>query len=282
MSFISNANHVTRGARVTNDIAGNLNVIHNTFYGPGRKRDRNEIPPDSLDITGAPVLKRRCREEDTEDGIKTIRSKHLKLTHEIDSGPGYFFASGQVKDRAVIVKVFNEDPTVKQRLQSTVALSKGLLHPNVLRLEGVSSPASLTHFIVHENAHWKTADGPLAAALKNDLTKSITLGFKMIAGLSAGMHYLSIQGISMAALGTENFDIFLDLNDRFLISINPPLPAESDATDDRQGEDTPTRAWNVFNALCQKVLRSANHALHSKFISRSRHIFLPFCGRRGH
>ncbi|KAJ7852460.1 hypothetical protein B0H14DRAFT_3450731 [Mycena olivaceomarginata] len=29
------------------------------------------------------------------------------------------------------------------------------------------------------------AEGPLAAALKDDLTRHITLGFKMIAGLSA-------------------------------------------------------------------------------------------------
>jgi hypothetical protein len=29
-------------------------------------------------------------------------------------------------------------------------------------------------------AHWKTAEGPLAAALQNNLTKSITLGFKMV------------------------------------------------------------------------------------------------------
>jgi hypothetical protein len=29
-------------------------------------------------------------------------------------------------------------------------------------------------------AHWKTAEGPLAAALKNDLTRSVTLGFKMV------------------------------------------------------------------------------------------------------
>ncbi|KAJ6552800.1 hypothetical protein B0H19DRAFT_1377604 [Mycena capillaripes] len=269
MSFISNADHVTLGDGVYHNIAGNFNV-HNHFYGFGRNRDRNEIrnAPDSLLITGAPARKRRRRDEDAEDGIETIQSKHLKLTHEIDSGPGYLFASGRVKDRAVIVKVFNEGPRAKKHLKSTVALSKGLLHPNLLRLEGVSSPVSSTHFMVYENAHRKTADGPLAAALEDNLTKSITLGFKMIAGLSAGINHLSVQGISMATLGEENFDVFLDIDDRFLISINPRMSAESDAADDRQGEDAPTRAWSVFNALCQKVLRSANRVLHDDYIER--------------
>ena len=30
------------------------------------------------------------------------------------------------------------------------------------------------------SVYWKNAEGPLAAALKNDLTRSITLGFKMV------------------------------------------------------------------------------------------------------
>jgi hypothetical protein len=73
-------------------------------------------------------------------------------------------------------------------------------HPNVLRITGVSSPASLTHFIAYENGrlfrifpafssittfevhYLKTADGPLAAALKDNLTRSIILGFKMVLG----------------------------------------------------------------------------------------------------
>ncbi|KAJ6597760.1 hypothetical protein DFH09DRAFT_1304527 [Mycena vulgaris] len=170
-----------------------------------------------------------------------IRTKHLKLTLELGSGPGYFLHAGEAKGRAVIVKVFNERPTVREQLESTVALSKGLMHPNVLRIEGVSSPASLVHFIMYENAHWKTAEGLLAAALKDDLAKSIILGFKMIAGLS-------------------NFDIFLDVDDRFLISINPS--AEGYVDDHQHPEDNMNRPWVVFNTLCQKVLRSANRVLH--------------------
>ncbi|KAJ6553298.1 hypothetical protein B0H19DRAFT_1263694 [Mycena capillaripes] len=262
MSFISNAAHVTLGDGVYNNVSGDLNIIHHTFCGTQRKRGRNEIDdtPDSLHISGAPARKRRRRDEDTKDGIEIIQTKHLKLALEIGSGHGYFLHAGQIKGQAVIIKVFNEGPTVRE-LKSTVALSKNLLHPNVLRLEGVSSPTPSTQFIAYEHAHWKTAEGPLAAALKDNLAKSITLGFKMtrIAGLSAGMNYLGVQGISMATLEEESFDIFLDINDRFLISINPRMPADSSDVSDRQEEDNAIRSWNVFNALCQKVLRSANH-----------------------
>jgi hypothetical protein len=59
----------------------------------------------------------------------------------------------------------------------------------------------------------------------------------------------------------QNFDIFLDINDRFLISINLPMPSESDAVDGQQGEDDLTRSWNVFNGLCQRVLDSILCAL---------------------
>ncbi|KAJ7481944.1 hypothetical protein FB451DRAFT_139288 [Mycena latifolia] len=266
MSFISNADHFTLGDGVYNNIHGNLNIVHNAFYG--RKRHREEIgdAPDLLSIM-EPMHKRR-REEGPEDGIKVIRNKHLKLSLEIASGHGYSLHAGENKGRAVILKVFNAGPTVREQLESTVALSKGLLHPNVLRIEGVSSPASSTHFIAYENAYWKTAEGPLAAALRDDLTRSITLGFKMIAGLSSGMNHLSLQGISLACLGAENFDIFLDVNDRFLININPRMPAATEAADDGRSDDNITKSWDVFNALCQKVLRSANRALHTDDIER--------------
>ncbi|KAJ6597612.1 hypothetical protein DFH09DRAFT_1304393 [Mycena vulgaris] len=127
-------------------------------------------------------------------------------------------------------------------------------HPNVLRVEGVSSSASLHHFIVYENAHWKTAEGPLAAALNADLTRSITLGFKMVAGLSSGMNYLSVQGISLASLGVEFFSISTTVGS---------------VTKDRHQEDNTAISWDAFNALCQKVLRSANRVLHHEDIERN-------------
>ncbi|KAJ7913600.1 hypothetical protein B0H13DRAFT_471068 [Mycena leptocephala] len=263
MSFVSNVDHLTLGDGVYNNVHGNLsNIVHNTFYWRKRPHEQIGDAPDLLE----PTRKRRQREEDSDHGVKVIRNKHLKLTLEIGSGPGYFLHTGETKGRTVIVKVFNSGPTVREHLESTVALSKGLFHPNVLRIEGVSSPASLTHFIAYENAYWKLAKGALAAALQDDLTKSITLGFKMIAGLSSGMNHLSVQGISLGSLGVENFDIFLDINDRFLISINPHLSTD-DATGDRQ--DNTTRSWAVFNALCQRVLRSANRVLHNENIERT-------------
>ncbi|KAJ7278965.1 hypothetical protein C8J57DRAFT_151269 [Mycena rebaudengoi] len=83
------------------------------------------------------------------------------------------------------------------------------------------------------------------------------------------MNYLCAQGISLASLGAENFDVFLDIDDRFLISINPPTSPDAGFPDDQQPEDNTTRSWDVFNALCQKVLRSANRLLHNENIERN-------------
>ncbi|KAJ7692843.1 hypothetical protein B0H17DRAFT_1179174 [Mycena rosella] len=269
MSFVSNADHFSLGDGVCNNIHGNFNV-YSTFCG--RKHHREEIEDTAALL---PMRKRHRQEDDSQDGIEIIPNRHLKLTLEIGSGPGYFLHAGEIKGRAVIVKVFNAGPTVRSQLESTVTLSRGLMHPNVLRIEGISSPASLAHFIAYENAHWKAAEGPLAAALKDDLTRSITLGFKMIAGLSSGMNHLSIQGISLASLGVENFDIFLDINDRFLIRFNPPMSADTDCTENRQLEDNTARSWDIFNSLCQKVLRSANRVLHTEGIERNPVVFDP-------
>ncbi|KAJ7481960.1 hypothetical protein FB451DRAFT_1556115 [Mycena latifolia] len=266
MSFVSNVDHLALADGVFNNIHGNFNIVHKNFYG--RKRYHEEIDAPDLLSTMGTRLKRRRREDDSEDRIKVIGSKHLKLTLEIGSGPGYYLHAGENKGRAVIVKVFNAG-TARKQLESTVTLSKGLMHPNVLRIEGVSAPASLTHFIAYEGAHWKMTEGPLAAALKDDLTRSITLGFRMIAGLSSGMNHLSVQGISVASLGAENFDIFFDVNDRFLISINPPMSTEGESTDHPEPEYNTRKSWDVFNALCQKVLRSANRVLHTEDIERN-------------
>ncbi|KAJ7481988.1 hypothetical protein FB451DRAFT_1365012 [Mycena latifolia] len=83
------------------------------------------------------------------------------------------------------------------------------------------------------------------------------------------MNHLSVQGISLASLRVENFDIFLDVSDRFLISINPCMPADAGYSNDRESEDNANRSWDVFNTLCQKVLRSANRMLHNKDIKRN-------------
>ncbi|KAJ6597707.1 hypothetical protein DFH09DRAFT_1399391 [Mycena vulgaris] len=97
--------------------------------------------------------------------------------------------------------------------------------------------------------------------LKDDLTRSVTLGFKMVAGLSSGMNHLSLQGISLSSLGPENFDIFLDLNDRFLISIDPPEPT----IHNRKIIRTNVRTCSV--CYVKKSYGSANAACASTFTS---------------
>ncbi|KAJ6560107.1 hypothetical protein B0H19DRAFT_109191 [Mycena capillaripes] len=221
------------------------------FYGP--KRRRGDMDDESL-LTQREAKRRRQEE----DGIKIIQSEDITLISEIGSGPGYFLHVGRNEGRATIIRVFNRSPTVRQQLESTVNLSKGLTHPNILRIKGISPRQSLMHFIAYENVYWKNAEGPLAAALKHDLNRSIALGFKMIAGFAAGMNYLSVQGLSLGSMGVENFDVFLDVDDRFLISINRRSP---DASDESQ-ESQENRSWHVFNGLCQKVLMSANRVIH--------------------
>ncbi|KAJ7334683.1 hypothetical protein DFH08DRAFT_291062 [Mycena albidolilacea] len=202
MPFIENASHFSLGDGVYNNVHGNIYNFYNS------KRSREEIE-DGSDLALLTRWAEKRRRSNKDDGIKIIRRKKLKLIREIGSGPGYLLHAGQKKGDAVIVKVFNPGPdsTVRRQLESTVALSEGIMHPNVLPLLGMSAPESVSHFIVYENVHWQNAEGPLAVALKNDLHRSIRLGFKMIAGLSAGMNHLSVHGLSLGSMRVENFDI---------------------------------------------------------------------------
>ncbi|KAF7373426.1 hypothetical protein MSAN_00552200 [Mycena sanguinolenta] len=152
---------------------------------------------------------------------------------------------------------------VRRQLESTVDLSKELLHSNVLRLLGISSPESSPHFIVYENV--QGAECPLAMALKTDLQKSIKLGLKMVAGLSAGLNHLLVQGVFARPMGVENLDVFLDVGDRFVISVHPRFLEDGDAA---ECQDPESNAWIAFNTLCNKTLTSANRALHHEEIHR--------------
>ncbi|KAJ7613959.1 hypothetical protein FB45DRAFT_259848 [Roridomyces roridus] len=105
-------------------------------------------------------------------------------------------------------------------------------------------------------------------SLRDDLDQSIVLGFKMISDLSSGMDYLSTQGITLPR-GPENFDVFLDVNDRFLVSINPPTGANAA----HQEQDDAGSVWTLFNGLCQKVLRWANRVLYDEDIERTPAVF---------
>ncbi|KAF7346692.1 hypothetical protein MSAN_01807000 [Mycena sanguinolenta] len=209
--------------------------------------------------------KEKRRRMEGEDEIEIIRSTDLELTREIGSGPGYLLHAGRNKSRAVIVKVFHKSPTVRQQLESTVALSKELMHPNVLRMKGISSQHSPSRFIVYENGHCVNAEIILAAALKNDLARSITLGFTMVAEVSAGISYLCRQGVWPRAMGVANFHILVDAEDRFLILVNAPQQQEVETAAPQESED---KALTVFNGLLDKTLISANRVLHKDKIKR--------------
>ncbi|KAF7361307.1 Homeobox protein OTX1 [Mycena sanguinolenta] len=251
------------------------------FHGVKRRREKTEDGSDSSLPTQRMEKRRRLNDDDE---CEVIPSRNLKLIREIGSGPGYLLHAGQNKGHAVIVKVFNRGPRskVRRQLEATVALSKGIMHPNVLRLLGISSPESCSHFIVYENGklsrlklrvrlidgesvHWQNAEGPLAMALKTDLKRSITIGFKMVAGLSAGLNHLLVQGVFAKPMGVENFDIFLDVDDRFVISVHPQSREEEGEIAQFQERES---AWIVFNTLCGKTLTSANRVLHCEEISR--------------
>ncbi|KAJ7768539.1 hypothetical protein B0H16DRAFT_1520155, partial [Mycena metata] len=254
MSFISTKDHVTLGDGVYNNVQGNLNIItHNYFHeekGTGESKA-------GVHSSSSPKPKREC--EQGED-IKIIKKDHITLLREISGGPGYLLHAARTKKRAVILKVFNPSPAARECLESTVALTKNLMHPNVLRIKGVSSCKSPIHFIAYEGVYWTNATVPLARALGEDLSRSITLGFKLIAGISSGMNYLSLQGISLASLSVENFDVFSDVDDRFLIGINPTISRENKVTN--------SEPWDLFIALCRKALISANRIVYSDEMER--------------
>ncbi|KAJ7176489.1 hypothetical protein C8R46DRAFT_1213067 [Mycena filopes] len=258
MPFVSAVDHasVTFGDGVYNNVQGNLNHTtnhtvtthyHNHFYGK----------PDSVPT----------QDQEDEDDIEVLQKKHITLLCEIGDGvnPQYQLHAGRARGRASIIKVFTSGPTARKCLESTVALSRNLMHPNVLGIEAISCSKSSIHFIAYENVHWKDATAPLAMALSDELSRSVTLGFKLIAGLSSGMHYLSLQGISFASLSVQNFDIFCDVDDRFLVSINPRLPS-GDSTD--VGICADSTPWDIFVALVRKTFTSTNRVLYDDELER--------------
>ncbi|KAJ7157122.1 hypothetical protein C8R46DRAFT_420009 [Mycena filopes] len=229
MAFISNAENFTLGGGVYTNVHGN--IIHNHFYGP--KRDREEIegptheprrlegfyrPDSGREEIEERAHKRRHKRRRSEGavewepeavemasiGLEIIDHEDLGLIHQIGRGPGYLLHAGRnkKKNRAVTVKVFNNAPTTRQQLELEVTLLKGLMHPNIPRLEGISSSTSMPQFIAYEEFRWKQAKGPLATALQSRV-RSIELGFKMVADISAGLSYLSMQRLRMATMRVQ-------------------------------------------------------------------------------
>ncbi|KAJ7784157.1 hypothetical protein B0H16DRAFT_1782965 [Mycena metata] len=271
MAFISNASNFTLGDGIYTNVQGNIVHHHNNFYGTKRRRDGIEGGSDVLLLTDRSEQRRRS-EEGAGNGIKVIRQKNLQLIRQIGSGPGYLLHAGLNKSRAVTVKVFNGNNSMaQQQLDLEVALLKGVIHPNVPRIQGVSSPTSVTHFIAYEDVCGRNAKGPLADALQNR-TRSIRLGLKMVADLSAGLGYLSTQSTSLGGMKVENFDVFLDVRDRFLLIINPNSLDEAHANSQSSQDE---RTWALFNGLCDRVLLSANRVLHTEEIDRDPAVLPP-------
>ncbi|KAJ7649786.1 hypothetical protein FB45DRAFT_1075440 [Roridomyces roridus] len=282
MSFISNASGFTLGEGTFNNIHGDV-VIYQDVPRALKRSSSNPL--------GEPRRKRRRKGD--EDGPKIIQNKHLHLDFEIGRGQGYLLHAGNLLNgRAVIVKVFNAGKDARGQLEATVAISRGLFHPNVLRMEGISAPTSIHQFITYEDGtvlipQNMTAEGPLAVALRDDLDMSIVLGFKMpfLFLFQVGnrlfeytRHLASVGTRGMAIFivdfpyltPAQSFDVFLDINNRFLFSINPP----TDANTVHDEEDDTSSVWTLFNGLCRKVitakvLRSANRVLHDEDIERT-------------
>ncbi|KAJ7157099.1 hypothetical protein C8R46DRAFT_419397 [Mycena filopes] len=280
MAFISNAENFTLGDGVYYNVHGSIIHTHNHIYGS--KRGREEIEDES----GASVLplieqthKRRRLEGAVERGLEAaagleiIDQEDLGLINQIGTGPGYLLHAGRNKkrNRAVTVKVFNNGPSTRQQLELEVTLFKGLLHPNIPRLQGISSSTSSPQFIAYEEFRWKQAKGPLATALQSRV-RSIELGFKMVADISAGLSYISMQQLNMGPMTVQNFDVFLDVDDRFLILINPRLDETGVPGSQAPHEDS---SWALFNGLCHKLLLSANRILHNEGIDRSPALLPP-------
>ncbi|KAJ7157124.1 hypothetical protein C8R46DRAFT_1355514 [Mycena filopes] len=247
MAFISNAENFTLGDGVYYNVHGNIIQHHSHFYGLNHGRE--DIEERAHRLEGA--VEREPEAEVASIGLEIIDQEDLGLIHQIGRGPGYLLHAGRNKNknRAVTVKVFNSGPTARRKLELEATLLKGLMHPNVPRLEGISSSTSSPQFIAYEEFRWKQAKGPLATALGNR-ARSIELGFKMVADISAGLSYLFIQRMNMAAMGLENFDVFLDVNDRFLILIDPNPYENESPTSQAPQED---RSWTLFNGLCRKI-----------------------------
>ncbi|KAK6966529.1 hypothetical protein R3P38DRAFT_2590762 [Favolaschia claudopus] len=220
MAFISNANNFTLGDGVYNNVHGNL-INHTVIY-----LGQASLSTETISDGNTSLRKQNIKESSRWTSLQIIRENHLTLLRQIGSGPGYFLHSGESKGRAMIVKVFIRGADARKvcryaALRASLHLPLTLLnrHPNISRIEGISSQASLTQFIAYKHTHWKNAKESLAVALKNDLTRSINLGLRLIAGLSAGINYLAVEGFPVD-YGTQNFDVFMDNDERFVISID--------------------------------------------------------------
>ncbi|KAJ7182452.1 hypothetical protein C8R43DRAFT_940606 [Mycena crocata] len=251
MAFIANSDNVTLGDGVYNNVL-TLLCCPIALIAMLSLEGLHEL---GLSLT----TNKRHRHEEPQwlAGLQIIRNEHLKLICELGSGPGYFLHAGQNKTRAVIVKVFKEAPTAEEQLENTIALSKRMMHPNVLRIEGRSQPGAMHRFITYENAHSKNAVGPLAMALKGDTMTSMTLGFKMVRpALFLSRIELTVPvrlRIFRYQLSTWSGHLFsIDARGANEGNESPVTTQEKNKDEDEKPE------WHLFNALCCRVVQQSS------------------------
>ncbi|KAJ7054445.1 hypothetical protein C8F01DRAFT_1163398, partial [Mycena amicta] len=187
------------------------------------------------------------------------------FTEELESGPTFFVHSAKHKGRPVIVKVFNATKNLNSRqlVEREVQLARALIHPNLLRLEGVSAASSPTQFITYQPG--TTADRHLGIALDANLETSVALAFQMVGELAAGLNYLHLQGIPMQCIQITHFSVLFDSEQKFLIALDPTWLDEAPLSSSPAGIDV---LWGHFNDLCELVLKSANQLIHDDDVER--------------
>ncbi|KAJ7054443.1 hypothetical protein C8F01DRAFT_490469 [Mycena amicta] len=196
---------------------------------------------------------------------ETVCLHDIAFTEELGSGTTFFMHTAKHKGRPVVVKVFNATANPHQLVEKEIQLAKELIHPNLLRLEGVSAPASPTQFITYQSAI--TADRHLGTALDANLETSVALAFQMVGELAAGLNYLHLQRIPVQRIQITHFNVLFDSDQKFLIALDPA------ALDQAPVSSSPVQVgidvlWRHFNELCELVLKSANRLIHDDDVER--------------
>ncbi|KAJ7064842.1 hypothetical protein C8F01DRAFT_776995 [Mycena amicta] len=188
---------------------------------------------------------------------ETMLLRDITFTEELGSGMTFFVHSAKHRGRPVIVKVFNATANPRQLVEREIQLANKLIHPNLLRLEGVSAPSSPAQFITYQPG--TTADRPLGTALDANLETSVALGLQMVGELAAGLNYLHMQRIAIQCIKITHFSVLFDSDQKFLIALDPTALDEAPSSSSPVDIDI---LWRYFNELCEFVFMSANRLIH--------------------
>ncbi|KAJ7052777.1 hypothetical protein C8F01DRAFT_1169926 [Mycena amicta] len=188
------------------------------------------------------------KHSDSDSAPETVFLRDIAFTEELGSGTTFFMHSAKHKGRPITVKVFNATANPRQLVEREIQLAKEMIHPNLLRLEGASAPASPTQFITYQSAI--TADRRLGTALDANLETSVALAFQMVGELAAGLNYLHLQGIPMQCIQITHFNVLFASDQRFLIALDPAVLDHAPLPSSPVGIDV---LWRYFNELCELV-----------------------------